>query len=101
MTAVAVSAEQLRLLMIINCLVAARRGCTGYGCNGHGTVNTSTDPFAAKNMNKRADRHGADATVPAVNGYTRFYSSGSLEICFLGLEEFDASADLQTLRGSC
>lgn len=51
-------------------------------------------------MNKRADRHGADATVPAVNGYTRFYSSGSLEICFLGLEEFDASADLQTLRGA-
>ena len=33
----------------------------------------------------------AGPTVPAVNGYTRFYSSGSLEVCFLGLEEFDAS----------
>ena len=31
--------------------------------------------------------------MPAVNGYTRFYSSGSLEVCFLCLEEYSASLD--------
>ena len=60
----------------------------GYGCNGSGpAVQPALSPF----LTAKDDRRGAGPTVPAVNGYTRFYSSGSLEVCFLGLEEFDAS----------
>jgi hypothetical protein len=66
----------------------------GYGCNGAGAA---PSPPTYTNGG-RADRHGAPATVPAVNGYTRFYSSGSIEICFLGLEEYYTSLDTATLQ---
>lgn len=66
----------------------------GYGCNGAGTAHSPP----AYTSGGRADRHGAPATVPAVNGYTRFYSSGSIEICFLGLEEYYSSLDVATLQ---
>ena len=34
-----------------------------------------------------------------VMGNARAARQGSLEVCFLGLEEFDASADTETLHG--
>lgn len=63
----------------------------GYGCNGAGTAKS---PFAQG----KSGRSGAGPTVPAVNGYTRFYTSGSLEVCFLGLEEYLTSGDTGMLQ---
>lgn len=62
----------------------------GYGCNGSGTAGS---PFAGG----KSSRQGAGPTAPAVNGYTRFYTSGSLEICFLGLEEYFTSQNADVL----
>ena len=64
----------------------------GYGCDGAGTAGS---PFAKG----KSGRSGAGPTVPAVNGYTRFYTSGSLEVCFLGLEEYLTSGDTGVLQG--
>lgn len=45
----------------------------------------------------RDSRHGARPTTPAVNGYTRFYTSGSLEVCLIGLEDYSLSLNATTL----
>lgn len=60
----------------------------GYGCNGSDAdgdlVAADPAPFTVS----RDSRAGAGPTAPAVNGYTRFYSSGSLEACLLGLDSY-------------
>lgn len=65
----------------------------GYGCNGSDVdgdlVAADPPPFTVS----RDSRNGAGPAAPAVNGYTRFYSSGSLEACLLGLDEYLISLD--------
>jgi hypothetical protein len=70
----------------------------GYGCNGSDSSGHLVAAEPAPYTVSRDSRDGAGPTAPAVNGYTRFYSSGSLEVCFLGLEEYLTSLDEAVLK---
>jgi len=69
----------------------------GYGCNGSDATGSLVAAEPAPYTVTRDSRHGAPPTAPAVNGYTRFYTSGSLEVCLIGLEEYSMSLNVTTL----
>ena len=69
----------------------------GYGCNGSTADGSLVAAEPAPYTVARDSRHGAPPTAPAVNGYTRFYTSGSLEVCLIGLEDYSRSMNESTL----
>jgi hypothetical protein len=69
-------------------------GGLGWGCNGSGTTNISYR--SPKTQGKGFDRHRAPPTSPGMNGYTRFYTSGSLELCLLALDDYAMTLDVET-----